>query len=114
MLRSIKSSLSASNFKSSTILEIFCGTLATAQIFRSSKIQISPKNNHSGHKGVWFDRSRNMWEAYLQLHGKRIHLGRYHSYADAVIAREQGEKDYFKPLIESKERDYDRAKNHHT
>ena len=71
-----------------------------------------PKNNHSGHKGVWFDKTRNMWEAYLQLHGKRIHLGRYHSYADAAIAREQGEKDYFKPLIESKERDYGRAENH--
>jgi hypothetical protein len=61
-----------------------------------------PKNNTSGHKGVWWDKNREMWEAYIQVHGKRKYLGRYHKYEDAVKARELAEEEFFEPLIERK------------
>lgn len=61
-----------------------------------------PKNNTSGHKGVWWDKSRGMWQAYIQVHGKRVHLGRYYDIKDAIRAREAAEEEYFAPLIEKK------------
>lgn len=62
-----------------------------------------PKNNRSGHKGVWWDNRRGMYQAYIQVHGKRIHLGRYYTYEDAVKARERAEEEYFAPLINEKQ-----------
>lgn len=64
-----------------------------------------PKNNSSGHKGVYWDKSREMWQAYIHVHGGKKHLGRYHKYEDAVKARELAEEQYFEPLIERKEKD---------
>ena len=40
--------------------------------------------------------------AAISVHGKRIHLGRYHRLEDAVKARQRGEDEYFLPLIEQK------------
>lgn len=61
-----------------------------------------PKNNRSGHKGVWYDTGRELWEAYINVHGKRIHLGRYKTKEEAIKARERAEEEYFLPLIEEK------------
>lgn len=62
-----------------------------------------PKNNTSGHKGVYWDAKREMWQAYIHIHGQRKFLGRYHKYEDAVKARELAEEKYFEPLIERKD-----------
>ena len=70
------------------------------QVISSEK---PPKNNTSGHKGVWWDENRGMWQAYIQVHGKRVHLGRYGKLEDAVKARRRAEDEYFLPLIEKKE-----------
>ena len=64
-----------------------------------------PKNNTSGHKGVWWDKSRQMWQAFIQVQGKRVYLGRFYEYDDAVKARELAEEEYFGPLIEAKKED---------
>jgi len=61
-----------------------------------------PKNNKSGHTGVWWNERRGLWEAYIQVHGKRKHLGRYARQEDAIKARKLGEEKYFTPLIEMK------------
>ena len=61
-----------------------------------------PVNNTSGKKGVWFNKSRNRWEAYINVHNKRIHLGRYEKREDAEKARVKAEEEYFRPLIEAK------------
>lgn len=61
-----------------------------------------PRNNKSGHKGVWWDKSRQMWQAYIQVHGKRVNLGRHYDIKDAIRAREAAEEEYFAPLIEKK------------
>lgn len=64
-----------------------------------------PKNNTSGHKGLYWDKKREMWQAYIHIHRTRKFLGRYHDYEDAVKARELAEEKYFEPLIEAKERE---------
>ena len=61
-----------------------------------------PVNNHSGHKGVYYDKKRELWEAYINVHGKRIHLGRHKTKEGAIKARELAEEEYFLPLIEEK------------
>lgn len=70
--------------------------------FQVIENQNIPKNNTSGHKGVYWDKSREMWEAYIQVQRKRKFLGRFHEYEDAVKARELAEEKYFEPLIEEK------------
>lgn len=66
------------------------------QVITSEKI---PLNNTSGVKGVSWSKSRQLWEAYIQVHGKRIYLGRYADFTEAVKVRKEAEEKYFKPLI---------------
>lgn len=69
------------------------------QVIENSKL---PRNNKSGHKGVWFDPKRQLHEAFIQVHSTRIHLGRFAKYEDAVKARIEAEEKYFAPLIKQK------------
>ena len=59
-----------------------------------------PVNNTSGIKGVSWNKQRNGWDAYINIHGKRICLGRYTKFEDAVKARKKAEEEYFQPLID--------------
>ena len=59
-----------------------------------------PVNNTSGVKGVSWNKEKEAWDAYINIHGKRIRLGRYARFEDAVKARKQAEEEYFQPLIE--------------
>lgn len=69
------------------------------QVIENSKL---PRNNRSGHKGVWFEPKRQQYQAFIQVHGTRIHLGRFAKYEDAVKARIEAEEKYFAPLIKQK------------
>lgn len=60
-----------------------------------------PKNNKSGCTGVWFNSSRNCFEAYIQVHGKRHFIGRFKTKDEAIKARKAAEDEFFKPLIEA-------------
>lgn len=62
-------------------------------------------NNKSGVTGVWFNMKRNAWEAYINLHRKRIFLGRFSTKDEAIRARRVAEEEYFKPLIEQRNKD---------
>ena len=64
-----------------------------------------PKNNTSGAKGVSWSKSRQLWEVGIQIHGKKIHLGRYADFTEAVKVRKEAEEKYFKPLIEEAKRE---------
>ena len=64
-----------------------------------------PKNNTSGHKGVSWDKRREKWFVSLNVHGKRISIGRFADYDEAVAAREEAEAIYYAPLIEAKRRE---------
>ena len=71
--------------------------------FHVIESKVLPKNNRSGCKGVCWDSRHKTWVAYISVHNKRIHLGRFHKFEDAVKARQQGEEEeYFLPLIEQK------------
>ena len=59
-----------------------------------------PINNTSGVKGVSWNKEKGAWDAYINLHGGRIRLGRYTKFEDAVKARKRAEEEYFQPLIE--------------
>jgi hypothetical protein len=69
------------------------------QVIENPKL---PRNNRSGHKGVWFEAKRQQYQAFIQVHGTRIHLGRFAKYEDAVKARIEAEEKYFAPLIKQK------------
>lgn len=71
------------------------------QVITSDK---PPKNNTSGTKGVSWDESRKMFETYIYLHGKKIHLGRYTNIERAIKVRKQAEEKYFKPLINERDK----------
>jgi hypothetical protein len=51
--------------------------------------------NTSSKSGVSFDKDRNKWAAYISQNNKRIALGRFELFEDAVAAREQAELKYF-------------------
>ncbi len=42
------------------------------------------QNNKSGNKGVWWDEKRKKWQSYINIDGKRNHLGRYDTKEDAI------------------------------
>lgn len=46
-------------------------------------------------KGVYFDKARNQWRAYIGLNNKYIHLGRFNSEEEALQARKLAEEKYF-------------------
>lgn len=50
------------------------------------------KRKSSKYIGVSFDKSRGLWEAYIQVSGKRIHLGR-HATEDGAAAAYQAYYD---------------------
>lgn len=51
--------------------------------------------NTSGKTGVTWDKNRNKWSVAISCEGKRVHVGRFTSFEEAVKAREQAELKYF-------------------
>ena len=56
--------------------------------------KVTPRTNRSGVKGVFWECHRRRWLAYISLESRRINLGRYENFADAVAARKAGERKY--------------------
>lgn len=52
-------------------------------------------NNTSGITGVCWDTSTKKWTAYITINYKRIQLGRYNNFDDAVQVRREAEQRYF-------------------
>lgn len=57
--------------------------------------KLAQANNTSGTPGVARNTRGNRWQAYIKHHGKRIHLGVFAAYDQAVAARREAEKLYF-------------------
>lgn len=51
-------------------------------------------DSKSGIKGVSYDKKRNMWYVYIDVDGKRKHLGRYETKDEAAAIRIAAEKIY--------------------
>jgi hypothetical protein len=60
-------------------------------------------NNTSGHKGVHWHKGINKWIANIGVDNKLIHLGYFINIEDAIIARENAEKIFFKEFNREKE-----------
>ena len=54
------------------------------------------RNSTSGVTGVCFHKGTQKWTAYIRKDGKRIYLGVFSNFDDAVKARKQAEEKYFK------------------
>lgn len=52
--------------------------------------------NTSGVTGVCWNKKSNKWVAGIMVQGKKIHLGYFENFDDAVISRKEAEKKYFK------------------
>lgn len=52
------------------------------------------KHNTSGVSGICFCTLNGKWKASIVLNQKRVHLGYYNKFEDAVAARKQAEKEY--------------------
>lgn len=48
--------------------------------------------------GVYYDKSRNKFQAYLSKHGKRKHLGRYDSVEEAFYVYKEAKESYIKEV----------------
>jgi hypothetical protein len=69
------------------------------RITTNSQNQMNKKllsNNTSGVTGVCFNKKINKWQAIIEVNTKRIDLGRYDDFNEAVEARKQAEEKYFK------------------
>jgi hypothetical protein len=68
------------------------------RIIDNSKNQMNSvikKNNTSGCKGVSWDKRAGKWYAYINVNKKRINLGKYINFEDAVKVRKGAEEKYF-------------------
>ena len=72
------------------------------QVIRDDK---PPKHNTSGVKGVTWDKETRKWYAYISIHRKRISLGRFRDFEEAVKVRKAAEDEYFRPILEEVARD---------
>lgn len=54
------------------------------------------KNNSSGHKGVYFDKERNLWYSDITVNYKTVHLGRFNTKEEAIQAWKNAEEKYQK------------------
>ena len=54
------------------------------------------RNNKSGVPGVHWHKRDNIWESYISVNNKRLYLGRYTDFDEAVAARKAAEEKYFK------------------
>lgn len=58
------------------------------------------RNNTSGVRGVFWSNGKQRWVAIICVCKKRIYLGQFKDFDEAVKARKRGEEEYFAPLIE--------------
>ena len=54
----------------------------------------SQKNNTSGIKGIYWDKSRNKWHVEIMANYKKMHLGRYDDLEHAIKVRKNAEIKY--------------------
>lgn len=55
----------------------------------------TPKNNVSGHKGVYYAKDKHKWTAQVTINNKTKYIGRYDTIEEAIKAREEAAKKYY-------------------
>lgn len=51
-------------------------------------------NNTSGAVGVWFEKRRNKWAVEIKVDRRKIHIGQFENFDEAVAARKAAEVEY--------------------
>lgn len=69
--------------------------LRFANYSKNGMNQVTPKNNKSGCKGVFWNKRYNMWEAKIHVNNKNIYLGRFAILENAIKARRDAERKYY-------------------
>ena len=64
------------------------------------QLYMKNKRSTTGITGVSYYKNRNRYRAHIFFKGKRIYLGDFKNFDDAVKARKEAEKKYFQPVIE--------------
>lgn len=52
-------------------------------------------NNTSGYKGVSFQKNANKWAAYIEVDGRKVHLGLFYNPIEAAYAYDDAAKKHF-------------------
>tara|TARA_B100001057_G_scaffold347350_1_gene348673 strand:- start:386 stop:1018 length:633 start_codon:yes stop_codon:yes gene_type:complete len=60
----------------------------------NSKNRSTPKDNTSGHIGLYWRKEKKKWQVQIGLNGKIIHIGSFKNKEDAIKARKEAEKKY--------------------
>ncbi len=53
------------------------------------------KDNKSGYQGVYWDKSREIWSAYIDFNHKRLWLGYFENIKEAINARLNKESEFY-------------------
>lgn len=69
------------------------GNLREVTRLENAKNHTLQINNTSGHVGVYWDRSRSLWRAYVYRGKRQRHLGHFSDIEDAVAARKRAASD---------------------
>jgi len=71
------------------------------RVEETSLIAITQKpRTASGVKGVYLVQKTNKWRASIGFQRKKINLGTFANFEDAVVARKKAEEKYFAPILE--------------
>lgn len=62
-----------------------------------------PKNNTSGHKGVFWESNQGKWRAVISFQKKRHHLGYFDDIEKAIEVRKDAELKYFGKYLKTEE-----------
>ena len=54
------------------------------------------QNTSSVYKGVYFEKTKNKWRAYIKQNGQRIHLGYFNDEADAGRSYDRKANEFFR------------------
>ncbi len=70
------------------------GNLRSVDKSGNARNTARPKHNTSGVLGVSYDKARDKWEAHVTVYQKKIFLGRFAEFDDAVAARKDANAKY--------------------
>ena len=76
------------------------GCVEYTNLHKIKNCNVLPKNNRSGVRGVCYNNRKKRWLAYIGINKTVITLGNFQNFDDAVSARKEAERIYYKPLLD--------------
>ena len=76
------------------------GRVEHTNLHKIKNCDVLAKNNRSGVRGVCYNKRKKRWMAYIGINKTLIQLGNFQNFDDAVAARKEAERAYYKPLLD--------------